>query len=196
MPKRYALGGRAFSASPGDVPPSAEQRTFRERLGALSNLPPFLKLVCGDRSEAGPRLPAQGLQGWSRRRRGEAFDPSPKNIESRTARAPVGGLKVSLLTKQTRGDTVVANLVLRFGDEKSLMNRSIAGQFAGAMLMRGSMTHTRQQIQDEIDRLKARLNVFGNATNAGAQIETTRENLPAVLSVLRRDPAAAGLPRR
>src|SRR6185436_6058576 len=80
-----------------------------------------------------------------------------------------------------RGDTVVANLVLRFGDEKSLMNRSIAGQFAGAMLMRGSMKHTGQEIQDEIDRLKARLNVFGSATNAGAQIETTRENLPAVL---------------
>jgi zinc protease len=115
---------------------------------------------------------------------GEAFDPSPKNIESRTARSPVGGLKVSLLPKQTRGDTVVANLTLRFGDEKSLMNRSMAGQFAGAMLMRGTTTHTRQQIQDEIDRLKARMNVFGGPTNAGAQVETTRENLPAVLRLV------------
>jgi zinc protease len=115
---------------------------------------------------------------------GEAFDPSPKNIESRTARSPIGGLKVSLLPKQTRGDTVVANLTLRFGDEKSLMNRSMAGQFAGAMLMRGTTTHTRQQIQDEIDRLKARLNVFGGVANAGAQIETTRENLPAALRLV------------
>ncbi len=115
---------------------------------------------------------------------GEAFDPSPKNIESRTARSPVGGLKVSLLPKQTRGDTVVANLTLRFGDEKSLMNRSMAGQFAGAMLMRGTTKRTRQQIQDEIDRLKARVNVFGGATNAGAQVETTRENLPAVLRLV------------
>ena len=39
------MGGRAPSASPGDVLPSVEQRTFRERLGALSNLPPFLRLV-------------------------------------------------------------------------------------------------------------------------------------------------------
>ena len=69
---------------------------------------------------------------------GEAFDPSPKNIESRTARSTMAGLKLSLLPKQTRGDTVVANLTLRFGDEKSLMNRSMAGQFAGAMLMRGT----------------------------------------------------------
>jgi zinc protease len=126
---------------------------------------------------------------------GEAFDPSPKNIESRTSRSPVGGLKMSLLSKQTRGDTVVANLVLRFGDEKSLMNRSTAGQFAGAMLMRGSTKHTRQQIQDEIDRLKARLNVFGGTTNAGVQIETTRENLPAVLRLaaeILREPAFPG----
>ena len=115
---------------------------------------------------------------------GEAFDPSPKNIESRTGRSAIAGLKVSLLPKQTRGDTVVANLTLRFGDEKSLMNRSIAGQFAGAMLIRGSAKRTRQQIQDEIDRLKARVNVFGSATNAGAQVETTRENLPAVLRLV------------
>jgi zinc protease len=115
---------------------------------------------------------------------GEAFDPSPKNIESRTARSPVGGLKVSLLPKQTRGDTVVANLTLRFGDEKSLMNRSMAGQFAGAMLIRGTTKRTRQQIQDEIDRLKARVNVFGGVANAGAQVETTRENLPAVLRLV------------
>ena len=42
---------------------------------------------------------------------GEAFDPPPKNIESRTARSThAAGLKLSLLPKQTRGDTVVANL--------------------------------------------------------------------------------------
>ena len=39
------MGGRAPSAPPGAVASSVEQRTFRERLGALSNLPPFLKLV-------------------------------------------------------------------------------------------------------------------------------------------------------
>jgi zinc protease len=115
---------------------------------------------------------------------GEAFDPSPKNIESRTARSPVGGLKVSLLPKETRGDRVVANLTLRFGDEKSLANRSMAGQFAGAMLMRGTTMRSRQQIQDEIDRLKARVNVSGGVTNAGAQVETTRETLPAVLRLV------------
>ena len=115
---------------------------------------------------------------------GEAFDPSTSNIESRTARSQVAGLKLSLLPKRTRGNTVVANVTLRFGDEKSLMNRVVAGQFAGSMLMRGTSKHTRQQIQDEFDRLKARANVFGGATSAGASVETTRENLPAVLRLV------------
>jgi zinc protease len=115
---------------------------------------------------------------------GEAFDPSPANIESRTSRADEGGLKLALLPKKTRGGAVVAQMALRYGDEQSLMNRSTAAQLAGAMLMRGTTKHTRQQIQDELDRLKARAFVFGGPTQAGVQIETTRENLPAVMRLV------------
>ena len=35
---------------------------------------------------------------------------------------------------------------------------------AASMLMRGTTKHTRQQIQDEFDRLKARVSVGGGAT--------------------------------
>ncbi|HYX41569.1 MAG TPA: pitrilysin family protein, partial [Pyrinomonadaceae bacterium] len=115
---------------------------------------------------------------------GEAFDPSPANIESRTARTDVGGLKLALLPKKTRGGSVTAQMTLRFGDEQSLMNRSTAAQLAGTMLMRGTTKHTRQQIQDELDRLKARVRVFGGATQTSVLIETTRENLPAVMRLV------------
>ena len=115
---------------------------------------------------------------------GEVFDPSPANIEARVKRIKVGGLDVALLPKENRGDAVVANLILRFGDEKSLMNRSDAAQFAGQLLQRGTTKHTRQQIQDEFDKLKARVSVFGGATSANVSIETTRQNLPAVLRLV------------
>lgn len=116
---------------------------------------------------------------------GEAFDPSPANIEARTSRSdlPVG-LKLALLSKKTRGNTVVASITIRIGDEKSLMNRGTAGELAGQMLMRGTAKHTRQQIQDEFDKLKARVGVFGGPTSAGASIETVRENFPAVLRLV------------
>src|SRR5687767_5324338 len=112
---------------------------------------------------------------------GEAFDPSPENIEARTIRTGPAGLKMALLPKKTRGGKVIAQMTFRYGDEKSLMNRSTAGGLAGSMLMRGTTKRTRQQIQDELDRLKARLTVNGGATQANVSIETTRENLPAVM---------------
>ena len=115
---------------------------------------------------------------------GEAFDPSPANIESRTTRSDTGSIKLALLPKKTRGGKVVAQMVLRYGDEQSLMNRTVAARLAGGMLMRGTTKHSRQQIQDELDRLKARAFVFGGATQAGVSIETTRENLPAVMRLV------------
>jgi zinc protease len=84
---------------------------------------------------------------------GEAFDPSPQNIDARTQRSALpGGLKLALMPKETRGDAVSATLRLQWGDENSLKGTSTAGSLTGAMLMRGTTKHTRQQLQDELDR--------------------------------------------
>ncbi len=116
---------------------------------------------------------------------GEAFDPSPASIESRTTRSELSnGTKVALLPKKTRGGTVVAAMTLRFGDEKSLMGKSAVADLAADMLTRGTQKHTRQQIKDEFDRLKARVHVSGGPTSATVSIETVRETLPATLKLL------------
>ena len=127
----------------------------------------------------------KGYKGDAPIAQGEAFDASPANIEARTRRLQLpNGMKLALLPKKTRGGTVVASMHFRFGDEKSLSGRSFAAEFAGAMFMRGTTKHTREQIKDEFDRLKARVNVSGGATHASASIETTRENLPEVMKLL------------
>jgi zinc protease len=116
---------------------------------------------------------------------GEAFDPTPENIEGRAKRTTLAnGFQVALLPKKTRGASVVATATFRFGDEKSLFGRATDGSLAGAMLMRGSTTHTRQQIREELDRLKARANAGGSVTQAVLQIETLRDNLPATLRLM------------
>src|ERR1039458_2042024 len=86
-----------------------------------------------------------------------------------------------LLPKQTRGGTVHVQLGMRFGDEKSLTGKETAAEIAGGLLMRGTKTKSRQQIQDEMDRLKAQLSVGGGATGAYASIETIAANLPGAL---------------
>jgi zinc protease len=116
---------------------------------------------------------------------GEEFDPSPKNIEARTERGTLAnGMKVAYLPKKTRGESVQVRMTMRFGDEKNLIGKGSDGQFAGRMLNRGTATMTRQQIQDEFDRLKARVNIFGGATSVSVFIETTRPNLPEVLKLV------------
>ena len=113
---------------------------------------------------------------------GEAFDPSPANIEKHLTRSKLpNGLKVVMLPKSTRGETVVASLEIRFGDEKSLAGKSAAGSMTGALLMRGTKTRTRQQIQDEMVKLNARINVFGGLDGANATVQTTSENLVPAL---------------
>jgi zinc protease len=116
---------------------------------------------------------------------GEAFDASPSNIDKRTIRGDLqGGIKLSFITKKTRGGQVVATLSLHFGDENNLKGKDTAAGMAGQMLMRGTAKHTRQQIKDELDRLKANVRVGGSESGASASIVTTKENLKAVLDLV------------
>jgi zinc protease len=148
----------------------------------------FVPQAQPDRAEipAAPDLVAlfKDYKGNAAASAGEAFDASPGNIEGRLRRVTLpGGMKAVLLPKQTRGDTVSAVLRLSFGDEKSLAGRTSVAGMTGQLLMRGTTAHTRQQIQDELDRLKARMTVGGGAGVAFVNIETVAANLPAVLQL-------------
>lgn len=149
----------------------------------------FLPTDTPDRAEipAAPDVEAlvAGYEGGEVVAEGEAFDAGHANIDARTSTATLpNGFEVALLPKENRGDAVVVNLRLRLGSEESLRGRRSDGSFAGAMLMRGSTTMTREQIQDEFDRLRAQVSLNGSATAANASIQTTRENLPDVLRAL------------
>jgi zinc protease len=126
----------------------------------------------------------QGYKGGKAVADGEALDPSHASIEARTLRSKIGNLNVALLPKKTRGNTVVLRLSLRMGDEKSLMHRDYAGAMAAAMLERGTTKRTRKQIADEYDRLKAQGSIGGSETSVGADFQTTRENLPALMRLI------------
>jgi zinc protease len=115
---------------------------------------------------------------------GESFDPSPRNIESRLTRGTLSnGVKVVLLPKKTRGGTVTASFIARFGDERSLFGKAEVAELTGALLMRGTKSKSRQQIQDEMDRLKAQISVTGHVNNAVVSIQTTEANLPGALKL-------------
>jgi zinc protease len=126
-----------------------------------------------------------GYEGMTDLAEGESFDPSVANVESRTTRTTFdNGFQVALLPKKTRGESVVARGRIHFGSESALMNHAVAAQYAGGMLMRGTATKTRQEVEDEFDRLKAQVRVNGSVSSATFSVETTRENLADVLRLM------------
>ena len=120
---------------------------------------------------------------------GEAVDPTPANLEKhvKRSRLPVG-IKTALLPKKTRGETVVAALTLRFGNEQALTGHTTAAELLGPLMVRGTKKHTRQQIHDELDRLGARLDIPpGRSTAPGSltfMVQAKRKSLPGVLRLI------------
>ncbi|MHB1193521.1 MAG: M16 family metallopeptidase [Longimicrobiales bacterium] len=127
----------------------------------------------------------EGYEGRTAVAEGEAFDPSPANVDARTTTFTLpNGMEVALLPKETRGDAAVVRLRLQFGDETSLTGRGTAGDMAGSMLMRGTRARTRQQIQDELDRLKAQGSLSASATLGTGQFATVRASVADVVRLL------------
>ncbi len=141
-----------------------------------------------DRAEIPPRPDITALlqdyKGDEARAEGEAFDPTPANIESRISRVDLpGGIKLVMLPKETRGDAVNAVIRLNYGDESSLRGPGRLAGLTTQMLMRGTRDKSRQAVQDELAQLQSQLNVGGGPGLASANIQSTRENLPEVLAL-------------
>ena len=66
---------------------------------------------------------------------GEVFDPTPENLDSRTTIIEQDGIRIALLPKKNRGETVVMSLTLRYGNEDSLKDNTIAAGMLPSMLM-------------------------------------------------------------
>ncbi len=149
----------------------------------------FIPTAKPDRAELPPRVDvAAMLQGYTGRAavaQGEAFDPSPANIEARVQRSQLpGGLKLALLPKKTRGEMVSVTLNLRWGTEQTVMGKEYAAKTVGSMLLRGTKTKSRQQLHDLLDKLKARVSVEGGPAGASVFVETKREHLPEVMRLV------------
>jgi zinc protease len=124
-------------------------------------------------------------QGRAKIAAGEVFEPSFDNIDSRTVVTQLSnGTELSLLSKKTRGESVVASIMMSMGTEKSLQNLGSVGDATSAMLMRGTSKLSRQEIQDEFDKLKAQVSVSGGADWLVANITTTKENLASALLLM------------
>ena len=116
---------------------------------------------------------------------GEAFDPSHDNIDNRTAISDLdSGVKVALLPKKTRGESVVVRMSVQMGDLLSLQGLAMVGDATGSMLMRGTESLNREQLKEAFDKLEAQVNIGGYSSGAYVTVNTTRKNLNETLKLV------------
>jgi zinc protease len=171
--------------TPADVDRVASEyfRPANRTLGA------FIPDAKPERAPAPPTVDVAGMvadyRGDPAVAAGEAFDPTPANLDARAQRLTLAnGMKVVLLPKKTRGETVHFALTMHYGDVASLMGKTATARLTGGMLTRGTTRRSRQEIEDTLDRLKATLAVQGGATSVSAGGRTVRANLAPTLDLL------------
>ncbi|MGN6531403.1 MAG: M16 family metallopeptidase [Ginsengibacter sp.] len=104
-----------------------------------------------------------------------------KHIEYKTL--PNGG-KYALLEKPAKGDKVNATIVLRYGNKETLANKREIGALLAAMLKTGTTSRTKEQISDELDKIKTNISFSDNAGKLNIRMSTDKKNLDAALNLL------------
>jgi zinc protease len=133
---------------------------------------------------------------------GEAFDPTPENLDARLKLAEIDGIKAGLIAKKNRGETVSLVLTLHYGNEDSLKGQTAAAAFLPGMMMAGTKKHDRQALREEFDALGIRISSGlggfgggggrrggggGGAGEVGQltfSVEAKRSTMPAALKLL------------
>ncbi len=149
----------------------------------------YLPTTAPDRAEVPPTPDIQAIvkdyKGGEMVAAGEYFDPTAENVQKRTTYGELStGVKTAVLPKKTRGELATFELTLRFGDADSLKGQTTAAQLLGRLMTRGTKKHSRQEIEDALDKLKARLSAASGAGEITFSVECKRESVPAVLTLL------------
>ena len=126
----------------------------------------------------------EGYEGTETIAQGEDFEPTPENIEARTTREELDGIRLALLPKETRGDQVIARFSFHFGTEEAVTPHITGLSMLPGLLMRGTERLDYQALRDEIDRLQSSIQVYGGPGEFGASITSDRANFSASIALL------------
>src|SRR6185295_10894577 len=86
--------------------------------------------------------------------------------------------------KKTRGGAVQFALDLHYADEKSAFGKQTVGSLTGSMLLRGAGKRDRQQIEDRLDELRAKVDAHGSVTGTTVYGQTFSKELPETLRLV------------
>ena len=135
-----------------------------------------------------PNLTAalDGYEGREAMAAGEAFDPTPENIDARTETGSIGEhAKYALLSRKTRGNRLTLSGQLHYGSVDSLAGKVAAAKMLPSWMKRGTKTLSFQEYQDRLDELETTLSISGDAGLLRFTMQTKRERLADAMELLR-----------
>ncbi len=117
--------------------------------------------------------------------KGEAFDPSPANIEARTRRfALPNGARVALLPKKTRAQSVRLSMQMKLGTADTLKGQAAVAELTAAMLERGTRKLGYKELRNALERLRAQLSVAGSGQGVEVSLQVQRPQLAQALALM------------
>ncbi len=123
------------------------------------------------------------LQGPPTVEQGEALDPSPPVLATRTAQTRLpSGLELITLRKATRGQAVQLRMELRWSTREATF--PVRGtDMVGRLIPEGSARWSKQALQDELIKLRAGLSVTSGDQGATLVLTAERDTLLAALRI-------------
>ena len=116
---------------------------------------------------------------------GEAFDSTPAGLDKRSQVFMLpNGMKLALLPKKSKGNTVELRFDLHFGTLDNLRGKRGAAEGTGIIIGTGTETKTRAQLADAFSALKTDWELNGGATQGHASLKTRRDALIPALELL------------
>lgn len=115
----------------------------------------------------------------------ETFEVSIDNIKAKTIYGKLAnGAKTAFLRKPAKGDKIQGTLMFKMGDEQSLSGKNNIAYMTSRMLKYGTKTRSRQQIADELDKIKSSISFYGSTNTLYASVSTDKNNLKAAMTLL------------
>jgi zinc protease len=117
--------------------------------------------------------------------RGEAFDPSPANIEKRSRRVKLAnGAQLVLLPKKTRAESVRISMRFPFGNLQSLTNQTTLSTMTALLMNRGTKKLGYKDFRSTLERLRAQVNVAVDGQELTLDVEAQRPQLGEVMGLV------------
>ena len=139
---------------------------------------------------------AKKLEGYKGRKaifRGEAFDPTPANIDARTEVVQIAdGVQVAMLPKKVSGEKVHISGEIHFGTDQTLKGHVSHNRLLARLMRRGTKKLSYQEYSDKLDEIETTLNLGGDTGSLTFTMETKEARVSAAFDLLKdvlRNPA-------